>query len=190
MVDENPAIDRASLAVGAPLPPFGEKEHWAAWIVREMLAGPDGRLCSDRTLLSKSGLIVPSTLAWRQWPISPLPIQFGSRPYLAVVALCHPARVEVTRQGILRHIAEIAEGEFTEADLERARVRVANTWARELAAPRDRARMLALAAMLGIELPSVDQVWKVVNEISEAEVKEAAYSVLRRVSVGLQMPST
>ncbi|MGD9519008.1 MAG: M16 family metallopeptidase, partial [Armatimonadota bacterium] len=188
VVEDNALLDRASLAVGAPLPPFGTREHWAGWLVREMLAGPRGRLYQDRLLAARMGLALPSNLSWEQWPIIALPIQLGRYPYLAVYTLCYPPRVEVAREGILRHLADIGEERFGADEIELARCRVVNQWARELAAPRDRAKLLALAAMLETTLPSPDEVHATVSDIEPHEVAEVARSVVRRASVGIQMP--
>ncbi len=188
VVEDNPALDRAFVALGAPLPPFGTREYWAGWVVREMLAGPEGRLQSDRMLMVRLGLILPQSLTWQQWPVTVLPIEFGRCPYLGIYAMCYPPRLELTREGILRHLALIASGDFSDDELTRAHARAANLWAREIAAPRDRARLLAVAAMLGTDLPGPQDVATAVAGVTREEVREMAYSVLGHLSVGIQLP--
>lgn len=187
-VEDNPAIDQASLAVGAALPEFGTPGYWAGHIIRELLDGPGGRLYADRALASRLGLIIPRSLQWQRWPVRVLPIQLGSAPYLAVHVICHPSRVEVARQGVVRHLERIAAGDFSAAELERARARVANGWARQTAAARDRCRMIAVAALLGKSLPDAGAVYHTVQGIDKAAVQALAQDLVRHLAVGLQMP--
>ncbi len=188
VVDDNPAIQRASLAVGGPLPAFGTAGYWAGRIVREMLDGPRGRLYEDRTLAARLGLIIPSSLGWRDWPLRPLPVQVSVAPYLAVHVICHPSRIEIARKGIIRHLTAIAQGDFSDEDLERARTRVANGWARGIASPSMRSRMIAVTSMLGSELLDADEVWEKVRQVDKKAVQQLATQVVERLAVGLQMP--
>ncbi|MCD6352133.1 MAG: insulinase family protein [Armatimonadetes bacterium] len=190
VVEGMPGLDRASLAVGASLPPFGTREHWAGRLIREMLASPGGRLEKDRGLLGRLGLLLPPGMSWRQLPVTALPVPFGRCSYLAVYAICYPARIEVARQGLVRELAALADGQFTDAELDRARLRVANLWAQDMAAPRDLARMTAVAAMLGTKLPRPPEVAATVADVTHEDVAAAAAGLLHRLSVGVELPQS
>ncbi len=187
-VRDNPAINRASIIVGGPLPQPGDRGYWAGWLVREMLAGPDGAIIKSRELTSRLGLLIPRGMDWHAWPIQPLDIPIAPAPYLAIHALCHPARIELVRRGLVSQLRRIADNAFGDDELQRARIRAANIYARRTAPARDRARLLALMSLIGVELPDVNAVCETLQSLTRNEVAAAARDILANLAVGLQMP--
>jgi predicted Zn-dependent peptidase len=187
-VEDNPDLEQASLIVGAPMPPFGHPDYWAACLLRELLAGPEGSLAKDRALVAGLGLLVPPQLDWREWPVQVLGVEVGAHPCLGVHVWCHPARIEEARRGVVGHLQAIAAGAFDAAELLQARIRVSNMWARQIASLGDRARYLAVATRLGTALPDARQVAETVQALGRKQVCRLAQEALRRLAVGVQMP--
>lgn len=187
-VEDNPNIGRASLVVGFAVEPFGRKGYWAAMVLREVLAGPSGRLVRDRALAVKLGLVLPDAGTWQDWPLQVLGLDVSGRPYLAIHAVTDPAAVHVAAQGIVEHLRAVAEGKLTDGEVERARRCAVNRWARETARVTDRVVLRGVAALLGEELPDPKQVAAIVAGLSRADLQAAGRDMLKAVAVGLQMP--
>ncbi|MBC7289396.1 MAG: insulinase family protein, partial [Armatimonadetes bacterium] len=173
-VRDNPALGRASLVVGGPIPSFGEKGYWAACVLRQMLSGAQGTLMRDRQLTSQLGLFIPPSLTPAEWPVQPLEVPVCDAPYLAVYALCHPVRIEPVRAAIVSHLEAFAEGKFSDADFDRGRLRAANAWAVRTAAPRDRAFLLAITSLMGTQLPDARQAAQVLETVTRDDVMAVA----------------
>ena len=188
VVRDNPAIKRASLIVGGPLAQPGDRLYWAGLVAREILAGPDGTIVRSRDLTRRLGLLIPRSMDWHAWPVQVLQVPIAPAPYLAIHAVCHPARIELVRKGIIAHLKRIAEGDFTDRQLERAKERAVNTWANRTMPHRDRARLIAVLSLVGRSLPDADEVYGLVQGISRDEVAQAARGVLDGLAIGLQMP--
>ncbi len=187
-VADNPNVDRASVAVGFPVAPFGKREYWAACILREMLAGSGGTLVEDKQLPARLGITVGGAAEWKDWPMQPLEIQVGQRPYLAVHAVCAAEAIDDARDAALDHMKGLAAGRFSDDKLWRARRRVANGWARDLSPLGQRAELRGIAALSGADLPDVKAVTALVNAVPKAMLQSVAQDMIAHAAVGVQMP--
>jgi hypothetical protein len=187
-VEDNAALDRASVVAGFAAAPFGQAGYWAARVLREALGGPKGALITDRGLGARLGLVLPTGMRWTDWPIQALPVAVSAHPYLAVHAMCSPPSTDDALQGVLSHLGQIGEGKLTSADAERARTRAANVWARETASAPDRALVRAVAALMGADLPDAAAAARAIHGVSDEDIAACARKMLEAVAVGVQLP--
>jgi predicted Zn-dependent peptidase len=187
-VSDNPNVERASVAVGFPVAPFGKREFWAACILREMLSGDGGTLVEDKQLPARLGVTSDDSSDWKDWPMQALDLPMSQRPYLAVHAVCSPDAVDDARDAVFDHMKVLAAGHFPDDKLWRARRRVANGWARDLSPIGQRTELRGVAALSGADLPDTKAVTALVNAVPRAMLQSVAQDMIAHAAVGVQVP--
>ncbi|MGI5816981.1 MAG: M16 family metallopeptidase [Armatimonadota bacterium] len=187
-VGDSADLLQASMAVGVPLPAYGDPAFPAAEVVAALLEGPGGRLRRDLGLLQGLGLALPTRLLEEHYPISVLTIPQARHPYLAVHVLAAPRSVERARVGVLRHLLALQSGSVTEAEMERAKARVINLHRLRTQSPTEAALYLARRALFG--LGGADEAVAAVEALTPEDLTAVAVEYFDRHAVALQMPGS
>lgn len=187
-VGDSADLVQASLAVGVPLPSYGDPRFPAAEVIGELLEGRGGRLRRDLGLLQGLGLSLPTRLLEEHYPISVLGVPPAHHPYLAVHALAGPQAIERTRVGVLRHLLALRSGSVTDAELERAKSRAINAHRLASQEPGDGSVYLARRALFG--LGDADEAVAAVEAITAEDLTAVANEYFDRHAIGVQMPGT
>lgn len=187
-VGDSPDLIQASMAIGVPLPSYGDPSFTAAQVIAELLGGPGGRLRRDLGLLQSLGLSLPTRLLDEHYPISILRIPPAHHPYLAVHVLAGPRSIERARSGILRHLLALRSGSVTEDELQRAKARVINSHRLDTQTPAEAALYLARRALFG--LGDADQAVAAVEAVTAEDLTAIANEYFGRHAIGIQMPGS
>ena len=187
-VGDSPDLVQASMAVGVPLPSYGDPDFPAAEVVAELLDGRGGRLRRDLGLLQSLGLSLPTRLLDAHYPISVLDIPVARHPYLAVHVLAGPRSIERARSGVLRHLLALRTGGVTEDELQRAKTRAINSHRLESRTPADAALYLARRALF--DLGDADEAVAAIEAVTAEELTAVVTGHFDRHAVAVQMPSS
>jgi predicted Zn-dependent peptidase len=187
-VGDSPDLVQASLAVGVPLPSYGDPDFLAAEVIAALLEGRGGRLRRDLGLLQALGLSLPSRLLEEHYPISVLGVPPAHHPYLAVHALAAPRAIERARVGVLRHLLALRTGSVTDEELQRAKARTINAHRLSNQTPADGALYLARRALFGLGGP--EEAVAAVEAITAEDLTAVAKEHFDRHAIGVQMPGS
>ncbi len=187
-VGESADLVQASMVIGTRLPGYGDPLFPAAEMLAALLEGRGGRLRRDLGLLQGLALAVPTRYLTEHYPVDTLPVPIARRPYLAIHALCAPTAIEVTRQGLMRHLLALRTGTVTDAELERARRRVINAHHLRQERPDQAALYLARRALFG--LPDDAAAADLVAAVTKEDLTAVATQYLDRHAIGIQMPAS
>ncbi|MBD3292037.1 MAG: hypothetical protein GF393_03875 [Armatimonadia bacterium] len=187
-VGDSADLVQASLAVGVPLPSYGDPDFVAAEVIAALLEGRGGRLRRDLGLLQGLGLSLPTRLLEEHYPISVLGVPPAHHPYLAVHVLAGPRSIERARVGVLRHLMALRSGSVTDAELARAKSRVINAHRLSSQNPGDGALYLARRALFGLE--GGDEAVAAAEAVTAEDLTAVATEYFDRHAIGVQMPGT
>ncbi len=184
----NQVSSLATVIVGVPLPPPGDRNFPVGQILFHILYGDQGRLARDRALVRSLSLNMPFRLLAERTPVSVLPVVRSRHPHLAIYAECDPNALENVHRALLSHIESLAEGAIRPDELDRAKQNLINADARVMLAPTVLAARLGRIAMFGGDMDGADTFASQVQAISTADIVEVAQMYFRSHYIGIQMP--
>ncbi len=188
-VGNSPDARLATVVVGVALPPPGTPGFGVGRTLQEMLAGRQGRLRRDRTLLYSLALNLPFRLLAQQFPLRSIPITVESNAHLAVYAMAAPTAMESYRQAILRHFTSFREGAISPEELARAKKRVLNGMALAMQQPLDSATHLGQYEMLGVEVGDIQQAAAQVKALTVEQITKTANTWFHEHYIGVVLPN-
>ncbi len=184
----NQLTNLATIIVGVPLPPPGDRGFLVGQVLYHILHGGQGRLARDRALVRSLALNMPFRLLAERTPVSVLPVARSRHPHLAIYAECDPHAVENVHRTLLSHIESLGEGAIRPEELGRAKENLINADARIMLGPTMLATRLGRRAMLGGDLDSPDAFASQVQAISTEDIVGVAEMYFRSHYIGVQMP--
>ncbi len=179
----------ASIVIGVPLPAYGSRDFVAAQVAFMILGGEGGRIVSDTRLSRGMGLALPKSVYEQQPAIEMIAPGPMSVPFLGAHVVANPAYIEDVRIAVLRHIAAIEAGKFSEDELRRARDQLANQYAVAYDTYSARAQFINLNAVFGGDAALYAELPKLVDTITADDVSRVAREHFKTHAIGIQMPA-
>jgi zinc protease len=177
-----------SLMVGVPAPGYGTADFLKTQLVYTLLEGEGGRLGKDEVLRGGVGLNRIATRAEQPFPVTILPPMATPRPFLVMHMVVAPREMEAARALLLKHFDALAQQPPTEAELQRAKERLINSYATLRLARMDYAKNVSCVELYGGDLNLTWQAEDAIAAITAAEVMALAKQFFQYHAVGVLMP--
>ena len=119
-----------SLMVGVATPAYGTPDFFKAQLIYTLLEGKGGRLAEDAMLRAGLGVNHLAGRGQEPPPVTVLPPMAQARPVLILHMVMAPRQMELARQELLKHFLILQREPPTAAELDRAKRRLINSYAR------------------------------------------------------------
>lgn len=182
-----PGTEIAVVMLGVPLPPVGTDGYLMGLVLQAALAGPEGRLASDRRLAAVGGLAVRQGVS-AQAVFDVVPVPVGRAPFLALLGRCAPRGLEAARQGMLGALWDLARKPLTDEELHRAKLRVINAHALAMNAPAEAATEINRYHLLGANYVGEAQLADRMMAFTAAGLQAFASDQFARYAIGVVLP--
>lgn len=187
-VSQQPQWHGVSLMVGVPAPSYGTPDFLKAQLVYTLLEGKGGRIEADQTL--QGGLGVNRIMARENEPVpvTVLAPMAQPRPFVLLHMVMTPQQMELARQELLKQFLILQQEAPTAPELERAKQRLINSYARLALDRSDFAKSLSCYELYGGDLGQAWDAAQRVEAITGPEIVALAKQYFGVHAVGVLMP--
>jgi zinc protease len=177
-----------SLMVGVATPAYGTPDFLKAQLVYTLLEGKGGRLAEDAVL--RAGLGANHLVGRGQEPpsVTVLPPMAQPRPVLILHMVMAPRQMELARQELLKHFQILQSEPPTALELDRAKRRLINSYARLRLDHANLAKALSCYELYGGDVNLAWQVDSQIQAVTGPDLMALAKQWFGSHAIGVLMP--